>query len=188
MQPVEISEVKNIAEYELIRPQLRPRMMALKEQRRIHLGKHLTFLFENRQTVLYQIQEMMRIERMVKPEDIAHEVETYNELVPAPGELSASLLIEYETVEERQAGLTELLGLEHHLWLEVAGKRSPAIFDARQIATDRLSAVQYIKFRLSPDQVANFAHGAALVADHPKYQQTCRLTESQLRELEADLR
>ena len=188
MRPVDRSEVKNIADYELIRPELRTRMMALKEQRRISVGQHLTFLFENRQTVLYQIQEMMRIERIVKPEDIAHEVETYNELVPGPNELSATLLIEYETAEERDLWLCELLGLEQHVWLEVSGKRSQAIFDARQVASERVSAVQYIKFRLSPEQAANFSSGAALVVDHPKYQEIHPLTAAQLGELEADLR
>lgn len=188
MQPVDVSEVKNIAEYELIRSELRPRMMAIKEQRRLQLGKHLTFLFENRETVLYQIQEMMRIERIVRTEEIAHEVETYNELLPAPGELSASLLIEYETPAEREIWLHELLGLEHHLWIEVAGRRSPAIFDERQIATDRISAVQYVKFRLTPEQVVGFSQGAALVSDHPKYSATANLTPGQLRELESDLR
>ena len=89
MRPIELSEIKNIADYELIRPALRPRMIALKDRRRISVGDHLTFLFENRETVLYQIQEMMRIERIVKPEEVAHEVATYNELIPGDGELSA---------------------------------------------------------------------------------------------------
>ena len=121
MQPVDISEIKNIADYEIERETLRPRVLALKERRRIRLGDHLTFLFENRETVRYQIQEMMRIERIVRPHDIAHEVATYNELIPAQGGLCASLLIEYETPAERDVKLRELLGLERHLWIEVSG-------------------------------------------------------------------
>jgi hypothetical protein len=113
VRPVELSELKNIAEYELERPAWRPRVLALKERRRIDVGEHLTFLFENRETVRYQIQEMMRIERMVKTEDIAHEVATYNELVPKPGELSATLLIAYPSEEERDVMLRKLLGLEN---------------------------------------------------------------------------
>ncbi|HET7206266.1 MAG TPA: DUF3501 family protein [Terriglobales bacterium] len=188
MQPVEISEIKNIADYELVRPDLRPRMMAVKDRRRIRVGGHLTFLFENRETVLYQIHEMMRIERIVRPEDVAHEVETYNELIPGPGELSASLLIEYDTPEERAVRLRELLGLENHIWLETGGQRSQAEFDARQIATDRISSVQYVKFKLSPKQVAAFPHGATIVVDHDKYQAKHPLTAEQLRELSQDLK
>jgi hypothetical protein len=187
MRPVEISEIRNIAEYELIRPELRPRMMALKDRRRIALGDHLTFLFENRETVLYQIQEMMRIERIVKPDEIAHELKTYNELIPAAGELSATLLVEYESPEERDVKLRELLGLEDHIWIEVGRQRSRARFDQRQIGTTRLSSVQYVKFPLSPEQVRQFASGAALIADHPKYQARHDLTPEQLRELEQDL-
>lgn len=186
MQPVDISEIKNIADYEAERETLRPRMMALKDRRRVRLGDHLTFLFENRETVRYQIQEMMRIERIVKPEDIAHEVKTYNELIPARGQLSASLLIEYETPEERAVKLRELLGLEHHIWLEVAGERTRASFDPRQIATDRISSVQYVKFDLSEFQRAHWREGASIVCDHPAYQAERKLTPEELAELEKD--
>jgi hypothetical protein len=187
MQPVEIHEIKNIAEYELERETLRPRMIALKERRRIRLGDHLTFLFENRDTVRYQIQEMMRIERIVRPEDIRHEVETYNELIPGKGELSASLLIEYETAQERDVKLRELLGLERHIWLEVEGAgRTAAIFDNRQIATHRISSVQYVKFKLTEDQQKNWRKGAKLISDHPHYQAERKLTDAELTELQQD--
>jgi hypothetical protein len=187
MRPVDIDEIQNIAEYELIRPAWRPKVMALKELRRVGVGGHLTLLFENRETVRDQIQEMMRIERIVRPRDIAHEVSTYNELIPGPAELSASLLIEYEDAPQRAVRLRELLGLEHHVWLEVNGKRSQARFDARQISTDRLSAVQYVKFPLSPEQVAKFPQGARIVIDHPKYSPEQALRAEQLLELGKDL-
>jgi len=187
MRPVEISEVKNIAEYELVRPQLRPQMMALKDRRRVPLGPNLTFLFENRETVLYQVQEMMRIERIVLPEQIAHEVETYNDLIPAAGQLSASLLVEFDEPNERNRRLRQLLGLERHLWMEVGGKRIQASFDRRQIGEDRLSSVQYVKWQLDPEQVAAFAQGARLIADHPKYQAEQELSAEQRQELGKDL-
>ncbi len=187
MQTIELSEIRNIAEYEVEREQFRPQVLAIKERRRIRLGDHVTFLFENRETVRYQIQEMMRIERIVKPQDVAHEVETYNELIPGRGELSATMLIEYETPEERAVKLTELLGLEQHLWLEVSGAgRVPAVFDARQIATDRISAVQYIKFRLTEAQMKAWREGAAILSDHPAYLAERRLSEAELEELEGD--
>jgi hypothetical protein len=136
MRLVEIAEIKNIADYELERESWRPRIMALKDRRRIQVGGHMTFLFENRETVRYQVQEMMRIERIVRAQDVAHELETYNELIPGANELSASLLIEYVSQEERQIRLRELLGLERHVWLQIEGTapRVPARFDTRQIA------------------------------------------------------
>lgn len=187
MNKIDISEIKNIADYERERETWRPGVLATKDRRRIHLGDHLTFLFENHETLRYQMQEMMRIERIVRPADIAHEVATYNELIPAKGELSATLLIEYETPAERDVKLRELLGLENHLWLEVKGAgRTPAVFDARQIATDRISAVQYVKFHLTEAQVANWSNGAALLSDHPAYPAFRPFTPADLVELAAD--
>ena len=187
MNPVELSEIKNIADYELARNTLRPQMMALKDRRRVRVGGHITFLFENRETVLYQIQEMMRIERIVEPDAIRHEVETYNELIPLRGELSACLLIEYESPEERDVALRGLLGLENHVWLAVGDlPRSPARFDTRQISTDRLSSVQYVKFLLTPEQRAAWRSGARMVIDHPKYRFEQPLSAQQLEELAQD--
>ena len=187
MKPVELSEIGDIADYELERKTLRPRMMALKDRRRIRVGDHLTFLFENRETVRYQIQEMMRIERIVDLAAIRHEVETYNELIPPPGGLAACLLIEYASAEERDAKLRELLGLEDHVFITVAGlPPSKATFDARQIASDRLSAVQYIRFHLTPEQRARWRAGVRIVVDHPNYQAETPLTSDQTAELESD--
>ena len=186
MKLIDVSEIKHIADYEILRPAWRPQMMTLKDRRRIRVGDNLTFLFENRDTVRYQIQEMMRIERLQNPHEIAHEVKTYNELIPATGELSACLLIEYETPEERDVWLRNLLGLEHHIWLETGGRRSQAKFDDRQISTDRLSSVQYIKFPLTPGQVSAFPRGASIVVDHPKYLAEQKLTPEQLGELAMD--
>ncbi|MGE5647801.1 MAG: DUF3501 family protein [Acidobacteriota bacterium] len=187
MKPVEVVEIKNIAEYELERKTLRPAMIALKDRRRVRVGDHLTFLFENRETVRYQIQEMMRIERMVEPDAIRHEVDTYNELIPFSGELSASLLIEYDSPEVRAVVLRDLLGLEEHISIAV-GDLPPARarFDTRQISDDRISAVQYVKFPLTPEQRARWKQGARIVVDHPKYMAEAVLTPAQLEELAKD--
>ncbi|MGB7758954.1 MAG: DUF3501 family protein [Bryobacteraceae bacterium] len=187
MKPIDVSEILNIAEYELERPELRPKMMALKDRRRVLVGGHLTFLFENRETVRYQIQEMVRIERMVFPEAIRHEVETYNELIPGPGDLSACLLIEYESPRERDVRLRELRGFEEHVWIAVADLPSTrARFDTRQISTDRLSSVQYIKFPLTPEQRVRWTSGARIVIDHPSFRAEQPLTGAQLAELGGD--
>jgi hypothetical protein len=186
MNPVALSELQSIAEYDQVRDQIRPRMMALKDKRRVRVGDHLTFLFENRETVKYQVQEMLRIERITGQKEIAHELETYNELIPAQGELSACLLIEYETPAERDVHLKQLLGLHEHIWIEAGGERSRCKFDDRQIGETRLSSVQYVKFTLTPAQQAAFPKGASIVVDHPYYHFTHPFTSAQLAELAAD--
>jgi len=118
---------------------------------------------------------------------IRHEVETYNELIPTSGELSATLLVEYDSPDERAVALHDLLGLESHVWLAVADQPpSQARFDTRQISNDRISSVQYLKFPLMPEQCARWSLGARLVIDHPKYNAEAVLTTEQLRELAGD--
>lgn len=188
MQPVTLSEISNIAEYELERESWRPKVLAVKERRRIRVGNHLTFLFENRETVRYQVQEMMRIERLVRQHDIEHELETYNELIPKQHGLCASLLIEYETPELRAVWLQKLLGLENHIWFVVSDTAPvKASFDTRQIATDRISSVQYISFQFTAEQSALLSQGAKLVVDHPDYQAETVLSANQLAALAEDL-
>lgn len=189
IERVSISEIKSLADYEIERSIGRPQIMALKDRRRVRVGDHLTFLFENHDTVRYQIQEMIRIERTDRLEDIAHEVETYNELIPAENGLSASLFIEYETPEERDVWLRELLGLEDHVWLAVGDLRPVrARFDGRQISGGRISSVQYVKFELTPEHAARFTDGARIVVDHPKYRSEQALSTEQITELAGDLR
>jgi hypothetical protein len=187
MNPIEISEIRSIADYEIERKALRPKIIELKERRRIQVGAHLTFLFENRDTVRYQIQEMLRIERIVEAAAIRHEVDTYNELIPFRGELSATLLIEYDSPEERQVALNDLLGLEKHVRIAVAElEPARARFDFRQRSNDRLSAVQYVKFPLTPEQRTAWRRGVRLVIDHPEYQAEAALSDPQLSELAGD--
>jgi hypothetical protein len=111
------------------------------------VGGVLTFLFENTATARYQVQEMVRAERIVREEDVRHELETYNELLGGKGELGVSLLIEIPEPAERDVKLREWLGLPGHLYLKLAsGEKIRARFDPRQVGTDRLSSVQYLKF------------------------------------------
>lgn len=129
------------------REQRRNNILPVKNARRVHLGDSLTFLFENTQTMLYQIQEMVRAEQIVKEANIQHEVDTYNGLLGSAGELGCSLLIEIEDAEERRRKLTEWLELPAHLYVRLQdGSRVAASYDVTQIGEDRLSAVQYLKF------------------------------------------
>lgn len=126
---------------------IRAKALAAKAVRRYHVGPHLTFLFDNDVTVHYQVQEMMRVERIVKEADIQHELQTYNELLGGPGELGCTLLIEIDDPAQRDVLLPKWLGLNAHLYLELPdGTRVRPTFDARQVGETRLSAVQYLKF------------------------------------------
>jgi hypothetical protein len=147
MKPVRRDELLDWKTYELSRSEVRAAIMEAKRVRRVHVGGVLTFLFENTATLRYQIQEMIRAERMTREQDIAHELETYNELLGGPGELGVSLLIEVPDEKERDRKLREWLALPRHLYARLtSGERVRARFDPRQIGEDRLSSVQYMKF------------------------------------------
>ena len=147
MKQVTRQEILDYVTYEEQRDKLRKKIMKIKDLRRINVGGVLSFLFENTDTVRYQIQEMIRVERIVKETDILHEIKTYNELLGNLGELGCTLLIEIDDSEERQEKLIQWLDLPNHLYLSLEdGSRIRASFDERQIGDSRLSSVQYIKF------------------------------------------
>jgi len=182
MKPVTRDEILDLTAYEKARPGLQAEVMAVKAPRRVHLGDSLTFLFENRDTVRYQVQEMVRAERMVKEQDIAHELETYNELLGRSGELGAVLLIEIDDAVRRAVKLREWMGLPGSLYVKTAsGRNVKATFDARQVGEERLSSVQYLKFDLGGESPV------AVGADHPKLQVEVALTAQQRQALETDL-
>ena len=150
MQPVQRESLLDYVTYEERRESIRREVLAIKTPRRVHVGGVLTFLFENTDTVRYQVQEMMRVERIVKEADVLHELATYNELLGGPGELGATLLIEIDDPAERDRCLRAWLELPWHVYVEVpsagGAERVYARFDARQIGEERLSSVHYIKF------------------------------------------
>jgi len=172
VKKISMADILPLADYERVRAILRPLFIHEKERRRLAVGSHLTFIFENAQTSWYQIEEMIRSEKMTDGYAIQHEIDTYNELIPAPGELVATLLIEYADASEREAALRRLVGLERHLWLELGAKKIPASFDDRQMSSEKISAVQFVRFRLQDvngPQLLELARKgkAAIMADHP---------------------
>ncbi len=147
MRTVRREEILDPSLYERSRHEIREGILEAKRRRRVHLGGVLTFLFENTATVRYQIQEMVRAERMTREADIEHEIETYNELLGSAGELGVSLLIEIPDPEERDRRLREWLELPGRLYVKLAsGEKIRPRYDARQVGDDRLSSVQYLKF------------------------------------------
>jgi hypothetical protein len=183
MKPVQRDEILDYVTYKEQRDQIRSDVLGQKEVRRVHVGEYLTFLFENHDTVLYQIQEMMRVEEIVKESDIVHEMETYNELLGTRGELGASLLIEIDDPNQRDVLLKKWLDLPQHIYAKLDdGEKVYAKFDSRQVGDSRLSSVQYIKFE------TNGRTPVALGADHPDLTEETELTEAQRQALESDLK
>lgn len=182
MTLVRPEEILDLEKYEAMRPAIQQRVLFEKQRRRVHVGQHLTFLFENAETVRYQVQEMLRIERRTRPEDVAHEVATYNELIGGPGELGCSLLIEIEDPRERDERLREWVELPEHVYVEVeGGERVRGRFDERQISDGRLSSVHYVIFPL--DGRAPVAVGC----DLPGLEERTELSVEQRTALAADL-
>jgi len=147
MKPVQREELLDYQTYTEQRDAFRKEAMQAKDERRVRVGDVLTFLFENRTTVRYQVQEMMRVEQMVKEAEIQHELETYNELLGDDGELGATLMIEIDDSGERDVKLRQWLQLPESTYaLLEDGRRVHATFDARQKGDDKVSSVQFLKF------------------------------------------
>lgn len=147
MRLVQRNEILDYKTYEDSREQIRDSILRIKRRRRIHVGPYLTFLFENHDTMRYQILEMVRIERLVRESEIQHEIETYNDVLGSVGEIGCTLLIEIDDPQERQTRLSQWLELPKHLYVTTeTGEKVYARFDPRQVGQDRLSSVQYLKF------------------------------------------
>ena len=179
MKPIERGEVLGLADYEEVRERFRARVIAEKKLLRVQVGEKMSAVFENRDTVLLQIQEMLRTERITRPAAVDHEIATYNELVPGKDELSCTLMIEIPDREEREAFLRAAVGLEKHVWLVGGTVRVAAQRIEREIGPgDRTTAVHYLKFPL-PSRLATALRSAGegtatithleLVVDHPAY-------------------
>lgn len=189
MKPVLRDEVLDLGAYEQIRDRFRARVIELKERRRVTLGPNMSVLFENRDTVLLQIQEMLRTERISAEKAVLHEIETYNQLIPAESELSATIFLEYVDHEERERMLAKLAGLEDKFYLEARGERMAVTPDARNERTDRTIAVHYVKFTLSPGaaEAVRAEEPVILGVAHPAYSHRIELPARLVAELAEDL-
>jgi len=193
VKPITVAEVLNLYEYEKVREERRRRIIDLKAVRRVGVGRHLSFVFENRDTVWFQIQEMCRAERIVDEARIADELEVYNSLLPDPGELSATMLIEIPDAQRIKPVLDSLLGIDSGdcVRLDVGPHAVPGIFEAGHSDEERgkLSAVHFVRFPLSPPARRLFDQAeVAIVIDHPNEGARTVLSEVTRRSLAADLR
>jgi hypothetical protein len=191
MKKVEKDELLSLAAYEQIRPHFRGRMIEAKRRRRVSVGEHMSLVFENHDSVLMQVQEMLRTERITDDHAIAHELETYNELIPPIGGVSGTLFIEYDEREERARMLVAFASLRQAIQLEIGEHISVAVFGTHfGEEFDRLPAVNYLTFTVGVEQAARLLDAtmsAKLAVTHPDYRVSVDLERAVREELARDL-
>ena len=193
MPPLTLADVLDQRAYERVREDYRARIIERKRDRRVALGPFMTVVFECFDTVRFQVQEMARVEKIISDEAIQVELDTYNRLLPQPGELSATLFIELTTDAALREWLPRLVGIERGLGISVAGEVVASVPEAEHAAAltreTVTPAVHYVRFPFTPAQVAAFeaADEVALVATHPAYEARTDLPGAVRRELLGDL-
>jgi hypothetical protein len=189
MKKVALEDVLGVAAYEKVREQHRQRIIELKQRRRVAVGDKVTLLFENRDTVIFQIQEMVRAEKIGDLDKIREEIEVYNELIPGPRELSATLFLEIEDRANLRDDLLKFLGIDEAVYFNVGSHRIHARFEPGRSKEDKISAVQYIRFLFSESAVQAFAHGekAELAIEHPNYKASAVIESATRQSLLEDL-
>ncbi len=170
----------------------RTKVIEHKKRRTVHLGEHVTLQFEDELTIRYQVQEMLRIERIFEEEGIRHELDAYNPLVPDGTNWKATMLIEYPEVEERKRMLGRLRGIERKAWVQVqGGERVYAIADEdlERENEEKTSSVHFLRFELDPAMRGRARQGAVITVgiDHPDYRATSELPAPVREALVADL-
>lgn len=193
MRKLTLDDIKDVREYERERDEFRTRIMELKRRRRIPLGEIMTIVFENTDTMRFQIQEMARVERMSTDEQIQHEVDTYNAIVPDDGELAATLLLELTSEEQLREWLPKLVGVERTLAIVLGDGTQvqgvPLEEDEQRLTREETTAaVHFLKFRFAAGQVESLAGGPVrIVVSHPDYAVDVELTDEQRAEVAGDL-
>jgi hypothetical protein len=167
MEKLSREDLMSLEEYAQKRPEFRAQVMAHKRNRRLALGEHAALYFEDRLTIQYQIQEMLRAERIFEAEGIAEELDTYNPLIPDGSNWKATFMLEYGDVDQRQEAVQRLIGIEDVVWVRVAGfDKAYAIADEdlERETEEKTSTVHFMRFELSPEMVTAAKKGAALSA------------------------
>ncbi len=191
---LQLDDIMDLRAYERERDEVRSDVIALKRRRRVPVGPVVSLVFENRQTVLFQVHEMVRAERIVSDDAVLEELRAYNPLIPEPGELSATLFIELTDDEQLRTWLPRLVGIERAVELRLAGgsrvRSVPEAGHEAQLTRAEITpAVHYLRWAFSPVEVDEFAGGpVALAVEHPEYRHEVDLPVETLVELLSDLR
>jgi hypothetical protein len=185
-------DLHSLEAYAKLRPEFRVRVMEHKRHRRLPLGEHITLIFEDRLTMHYQVQEMLRAERIFEEQGILDELNVYNPLIPGGSNWKATMMIEYEDEEERRLALQRLVGIEDQIWVQI-GDSDPvqaiADEDIERSTESKTSAVHFLRFELPADRVAALKSGASLRAgvSNSHYSHTAEASEAMRESLIADL-
>ena len=190
---IELKDVLNFVDYETVRDEMRRRVITLKRGRRVPVGRYLSFVFENRDTVLFQIQEMCRVERISEAARIQDEIDVYNALLPRPSELSATLMIEIVDKDQIKPVLDRFMGVDtgQRVWIQVGKEFAiPGEFEAGHSDEEKgkLAAVHFVRFAFPAAAVRAFREAeVSLVVDHPGERARTRLSEETKAALLEDL-
>jgi Protein of unknown function (DUF3501) len=191
MQKLTVDDIKDARAYERERDEFRRHIIDLKRRRRVALGTLVTVVFENTDTMRWQVQEMARAEKMLRDEQIAHEVETYNEIIPDDGQLSATLLLELTSDEQLREWLPKLVGIQRSVSIvvdDLEPVRGVPQDEERLTREDTTASVHFLKFTFTPQHVAAFDRGPVrIVVDHPAYREDVELSDTTRHELAGDL-
>jgi hypothetical protein len=190
MKPIVLSDIKGPAIYAGIRDDFRRRIIEIKRHRRLEIGDRVSLVFENRHTLLFQIEEILRVEQIREPDKVQDEIDVYNQLRPTEDSLSATLFIEVPVDADARVELDRLVGLDEHLVLHVGPHAIRAEFEEGRSTDERISAVQYTRYRLSPEARAALAEPGTPIAmeiDHPNYRHRVAATDEMRASLAADL-
>lgn len=188
-----IDDIADMRAYEREREEFRERVIEVKRRRRVHVGTVITLMFENRDTVRLQIQEMARVEKLLTDQAIQTELDIYNPLIPDPGHLCATLFVELTSDDQMREWLPRLVGIERSFLLRLADGsevrcKPEAQHEEQLTREDATAAVHYITFDFTPEQVAVAQHGPmTLVCDHPSYLEEVELAAETVEELASDL-
>jgi hypothetical protein len=192
MNKLNREDLFSLEQYAEQRADFRDRVMAHKKTRRVDIGPHLSLYFEDRLTIQYQVQEMLRIERIFEAGAIQEELDTYNPLIPDGSNLKATAMLEFEELDLRRRRLAELVGIEHHIWLQIDGHEKVyaiANEDLERSTDEKTSAVHFLRFELDEPMAASVRAGSNLSfgVDHDLYRYESRLENSTRLALAVDL-
>jgi hypothetical protein len=185
-------DLYSLEQYAKIRGDFRAKVMAHKQSRKVHVGANATLYFEDRLTMQYQIQEMLRIERIFEQEGIADELAAYNPLIPDGSNWKATFMVEFPDEEERRQALAKLIGIEDKVWVQVRGQDkvfAVADEDLEREDETKTASVHFLRFELSSEMIATLKGGAELSVgiDHPSYEQAVTVDEVTRASLVQDL-
>jgi uncharacterized protein DUF3501 len=189
MDKIILDDILGFAAYEKVRQKFREEIIEKKKKRRVAVGDKVSIVFENRDTVIFQIQEMLRAEKIADLDKIRDEIAVYNELIPNPGELSATLFLEIEDQSRLRDELLKFLGIDETVYLKVGGRSIRGQFEEGRSKEDKISAVQYVRFPFDAEARRAFVGGerAELIIDHPNYKARAVLAPDAQQSLAEDL-